>query len=414
MNPTDRRSFMQAAAGAMAAMAILPDLDLHASTAARRGDPVAIGVVGVGRQGRAIIGELQKIDGASVAAICDTDEARLRSGRRRVPNAPAFADYRRMLDEQSDLSAVIVATPTHLHKQVALDALDAGKHVYCEAPIASTVEDCRALADAARRAATVFQAGLQGRSDPIYQLARTFVSSGAIRDIAAVRAQYHRKTSWRTPASDPQRRKALDWKLDPAVSIGLAGEFGTQQFDVVHWYTRRYPVAVRGSGAVRLYDDGREIADTIGCELEFDNGLRLQYDATLANSFEGTYELFMGEMGAIKLAWTAGWLFKEADAPTQGWEVYANRQQFHREEGITLIADATQLAAQGKLKAGVGLPNSPLHYALLDFVKSVSEGAPVACGAQEGMRATIVGILANEAIVTGERVAIDRDLFKEG
>jgi hypothetical protein len=50
-------------------------------------------------------------------------------------------------------------------------------------------------------------------------------------------------------------------------------------------------------------------------------------------------------------------MFKEADAPTQGWEVYANRQQFHNDEGITLIAGATKLAEQGKLKEGVGLPH---------------------------------------------------------
>jgi predicted dehydrogenase len=138
----------------------------------------------------------------------------------------------------------------------------------------------------------------------------------------------------------------------------------------------------------------------------------LAYDATLCNSFDGQYEQLFGEMGTVKLAWNAGWLFKEADAPTQGWEVYAIREQFHDEQGITLIADATKLAAQNKLKEGVGLPNPPLWYALSDFLRSVLEGAPVVCTAEEGLRAAAVGILAGQAIETGAEVAIDESALK--
>lgn len=107
-------------------------------------------------------------------------------------------------------------------------------------------------------------------------------------------------------------------------------------------------------------------------------------------------------------------MFKESDAPTQGWEVYANRQRFHNDQGITLIAEATKLAAQGKLQEGIGLPNAPLYYALGDFLRSVSEGAPVVCGADEGARASIVGILANRAVVSGGTVEIDPALLKGG
>jgi hypothetical protein len=100
-------------------------------------------------------------------------------------------------------------------------------------------------------------------------------------------------------------------------------------------------------------------------------------------------------------------MFKEADAPTQGWEVYANRQQFHKDEGITLIAGATKLAEQGKLQDGVGLPHEPLWYGIESFLKSITEQWPVACTADDGKRSTIVGIRANEAIVSGQTVRID-------
>jgi predicted dehydrogenase len=409
MTECDRRSFMKQSGAAVAALAGLAEF---AGAAPETDTPLGIAVVGTGRQGRAILAELQKLEAARVVAICDTDQRRLASAARRAPGAAQFADHRALLEESPDVQAVIVATPTDRHRQVAVDALAAGLAVYCEAPLASTLDDGRAIIRAARESNALFQAGLQARSNPIYKLARTFYRSDAVRDLVSMRAQNHRKTSWRTPASDPQRNAELNWRLDPARSIGLAGELGTHQFDVIHWYTGRYPTAVRGSGDIRLHDDGREVPDTIWCDLAFPDGVHLQYDATLANSFEGRYEVFHGVNSAIKLAWTAAWMFKEADAPTQGWEVYANRTQFHNDEGITLIADATKLAAQGRLQEGVRLPHPPLHYALGDFLRSALEDQPAVCSAEEGLRATAVGVLAHQAVMTGEVVTVDENMLK--
>lgn len=97
-------------------------------------------------------------------------------------------------------------------------------------------------------------------------------------------------------------------------------------------------------------------------------------------------------------------MFKEADAPTQGWEVYANRQQFHNDEGITLIADATKLASQGKLKDGVRLPQPPLYYGIVDFLASIMENRPIVSSMDEGVRATEIGILVDRAVRTGETI----------
>jgi predicted dehydrogenase len=242
-------------------------------------------------------------------------------------------------------------------------------------------------------------------------LARSFFKAGTLREIAALRAQNHKKTSWRTAGSSPERDAELNWHLDPDLSLGLLGELGTQQFDVFHWFLGRQPIGVRARGELRLYKDGRKIPDTVSAQLVFDDGLELDYSCTLANSYDGRYEVFAGAMAAIKLAWTHGWMFKEADAPTQGWEVYANRQQFHDEQGITLIADATKLAAQGKLQDGVGLPYSSLYYALSDFVAAASLGQPAACSISDGARTSAVGILAHRALLSGSEVAIDPELL---
>jgi predicted dehydrogenase len=314
-----------------------------------------------------------------------------------------------MLDKRTDIEAIVVATPTHLHRAIVEDALGAGRHVYCEAPLASSVDDCRALTAAAASAGgkTVFQVGFQGRSNPTYKRAQPLAGT-ELRTIVSMTALYHRKTSWRFPAAEAGSERAVNWRLDPEVTTGMAGELGAQQFDVAHWLRGSYPVRVEGHGAVRFHKDGRTIPDTIEVDLVWDDGVRLRYDATLANSYGGQCETFCGVNGTIRLAWSHGWLFKEADAPTQGWEVYATRQQHFGDEGIVLIADATKLLAQGELKGGAGLPHPSLYYALLDFVKSITEGAPVACPAEEGARATIVGILANQAVTNGQPVDIPK------
>ena len=129
--------------------ALVPDLE-SLSSRWKAPAPISVGLVGAGRQGRAILGELATIEGVQVSAVCDVVEGRLKSGLRRVKGAQGFATHQAMFEGQPDLEAVLIATPTHLHKDVALDAIAAGLHVFLEAPMAHTEEDCHAIASAAR------------------------------------------------------------------------------------------------------------------------------------------------------------------------------------------------------------------------------------------------------------------------
>ncbi|MFT5689888.1 MAG: putative dehydrogenase [Planctomycetota bacterium] len=406
---SDRRRFLVQSAGALGTFALAPELAARVRSGLA---PLRVGLIGAGRQGRAILAELVKLEDVQVTAVADAVESRLRSGLRRVQGATGYADHTSLLAE-AEVDAVIIATPTHLHREPALAALERGKHVYCEAPLAHTLEDCRALVAAARASKGKFMTGMLARSNPIYDLARDFSRSGAIRDVVSMRAQNADKNSWIFPARDPADEKALNWRLDPEVSLGLPGEMGVHQFDVFHWFLGAYPTAVRGRGSVQLHEDGRTVADTISLELEFPGDRVLSYEATLANSYESTYELMRGTMGTFRLAWTAGWMFKESDAATLDWEVYASRQQFHDEAGITLIADATQLAAQGRLKEGIGLPETPLYYALGDFVEACNNDTSVPTSAGEGLRAAVIGIQSQHAVTSGERVEISAEMLAE-
>jgi predicted dehydrogenase len=404
MTDPSRRTFIGQTAGALAGFAILPDYRVI-------GTPVRAGrmaVIGIGRQGRAIIAELQKIEGVQIVAVCDVVEGRARIGTERAPGAQPFTDHRGLLQAVPDVDAVLVATPTHTHRAIVEDVLAAGKHVYCEAPIAATAEDCDAMvAAAAAQPTLVAQAGLVYRSNPIYRRVRMLMRAGTLRDLVSLYAQSHQKTSWRFPAPDPSLEQAFNWRLDPAVSIGLAGEVGIHAFDLMSWYRERYPRRIVGGGAIRLHDDGRTLPDTVHASLLFDDGVDLAFRATLASSYGGEHQLLHGTNSAVRLGGTYGWLFREVDAPTEGWEVYAFRQTIMGDEGIALIADATQLAAQGRLQDGMTLPNPPLYYALADFATAIGQETPiVACTLEEGARATVLGILADRAVRTGEPVDV--------
>lgn len=403
MPELDRREFL-VQSGAAGAFAFAPHLQ---PWSARAAEPLRVAVVGVGRQGRAILGELAKFPQAQIVAVCDRNESRMRGGQRRAKDAEGFLDCGELLAKRADLQAVIVATGTHQHKEVALAALAAGKHVYCEAPLAHTLADAKELAKAARAGKAVFAVGLQGRSNPVYKLARSFARSGSLDRVVSLRGAWNQKTSWQAGTE-----AELNWRLDPALSTGLPGEVASHQVDVVNWFLNQLPREVRGSGSIRLWDDGRKIADTVELEFAYAELPTLRFQASLCSSYEGQYELFRGSQSTIRMAETFGWMFKEADAPTQGWEVYASKERFHNDEGITLIADATKLAAQGKLKEGIGLPNPPLYYALEDFLKSALEGKAPAASAEDGLRAAALGILAQAAVVSGQPQALSEDLFR--
>jgi len=160
-------------------------------------NPVNCAVIGCGAQGREILATLARLAAAPVVAICDTYEPSLRRAAPSAPRAEKHTDYRRLLG-QKDVQAVIVATPSHQHRQIVLDALAAGKHVYCEMPLAHLAEDARAMAQAAKAAFKLnFQAGLQNRADPQRCYLVKFIRTGIMGQSVALRAQWHRKKSWR-------------------------------------------------------------------------------------------------------------------------------------------------------------------------------------------------------------------------
>jgi predicted dehydrogenase len=378
------------------------------------GPPVKCAVIGLGAWGREILTGLNRLPNAPIAAVCDTYASSLRRAEELAPKAEKFEDYRKIL-EKDDIKAVIVATPTHQHREIVINALQAGKHVYCEAPMANSIEDARLIALAAKDKKQVFQVGQLYRANPQHHHVLNFVKTGAAGNMTFARAQWHKKQSWRRASPNADREKALNWRLNKETSTGLIGEIGLHQIDVASWFFRAHPVAVTGFGSTLLWNDGRSVPDTIQAVFEYPNGVRFAYDCTLTNSYDATNDLYCGTDAAIVLRENRAWMFKEADAPLLGWEVYARKDEFFgsNETGIALVANATKLLAQG-LKPAEGAANSdsPIYYAMEEFVNNINDSKAPSCGYKEGYAGTVTAVKANEAVMKGGRVTYAKADFE--
>jgi predicted dehydrogenase len=399
---------------------------------------VKCAVIGFGTWGREIVSTLGRLPRAQVAAVCDNYEPSVKRAAKAAPGAITEKDYRKIL-ENKDIQAVFVATPSHQHREITLAALQAGKHVYCEAPLATTIEDARAIAKAAKAASRqVFQVGLLYRSDPQRHFLLPFIRAGALGTTVMARAQWHKKQSWRGTSPNPAREQEMNWRLSNETSVGLIGEYGIHQVDSAAWFIGERPLSVTGFGSVLFWKDGRQVPDTIQAIFEFPGGVNLVYDATLANSFDAEYEMYYGSDAAVMLRESKAWMFKEVDAPLLGWEVYANKDTFYKETGIALSANATKLSKPGT-KPGESDTPTPLFSALDAFVTNANEiGAAVedfkasydindvkalkeylanikkqpGASYQEGLDAAIIAIKANEAILKGQKISLTKDLFE--
>jgi predicted dehydrogenase len=446
----NRRDFMKA--GSVATMmTMLGGVPLFAEATVSSGESktdtakVKVAVIGLGTWGREILKTLSTLGSADIAAICDTYPNSLKKGADAAPNATQTADYKTIL-ANADIKSVIVATPTHKHKEIVLAALKAGKHVYCEAPLANTIEDAREIALAGKAAnQQIFQAGYQLRSDPERNFLVPFIRSGAMGDVVMARSQWNKKTSWMMAASSSQREKELNWRLDKSVSLGLIGEVGSHQIDQASWFLSAKPKSITGFGSVLAWtQDSREIPDTIQAIVQYPRGVNLTYNGTLANSFDAAYDVFYGNFAAIMLRedhnehTNKAWLFKEADSPLLGWEIYAKKDTFYEETGIQLVAGASKSVQAPKTHVGpvvdsavaAALTNflkncEDMNNTISDFYDSYGKDADQsalltvigkathrpAAGFLEGYQATVTGIKAHEAVIGNKKVEIPRELY---
>lgn len=289
----NRRSFLIGAAAAAAS----------AQTQAQR---VRTGIIGVGNRGSYLLEGVLGQNAATVVALCDTKPDRLdKAATAAAKDNPAtYSDWRKIIDRK-DVDAVFIATPPDLHSEMAVAALRAGKHVYCEKPIGITPAQVRAVVEAARKSNKVFVPGQQLRSIRQYIEAVGKIREGVIGDVVMVKAQRH------APADLPHDGSSADWYYDVNRSGGYLVEQSVHNLDLCNWVIGAHPLRACGFGGMLFYKNdppGRTIFDSGTLSYEYPGGVMMSFTQNVFHPHSmpngGQYIYVYGTKGAIDLMFT--------------------------------------------------------------------------------------------------------------
>ncbi|HZT33228.1 MAG TPA: Gfo/Idh/MocA family oxidoreductase [Bryobacteraceae bacterium] len=275
---------------------------------------IRVGIIGSGGRGRYLTGEFKEI-GAEMAAVCDVYQPNLEAGLKVASTgAKPYDHYKKLLEDKS-IDAVIVATPDHWHAQMVIDAVDAGKDVYVEKPMAHHIDEGFDVIRAVRRTRRVVQVGTQRRSAELFLEGKAIMDSGQLGEIRLVTSQWLNHQNGLTPR--PLKGK-LDWDqwlgkapkrpLDPLVfsnwyyfwdfSGGLLVGQAAHIVDCIQWFMNsKEPVAVTCTG-IRPNLTGAEVPETATIAIEYPENylatFTLGYKAMRYNAFNDQLKQFHG------------------------------------------------------------------------------------------------------------------------
>lgn len=234
-------------------------------------------MIGFGNVVRGIhLEALRRLRGVEIAGVAETDPGRRSEAERLLPHAAVVPSYGELLSNP-DVGAVMVCLPGTDQAAAAIAALESGRHVYVEKPIATSVTDARAVVDAWRRAGTVGMVGLNYRLHPHYRRAREVIRSGRLGDLVGARSVFS------TPTTVPQP----DWKRSRARGGGVLRDLGSHHVDLVHFL---FGQPVREAFAELRSQRGEDDSATL--ELRLGDGTLVQSLFSLSAVDEERFEVY--------------------------------------------------------------------------------------------------------------------------
>ncbi|MEQ9306680.1 MAG: Gfo/Idh/MocA family oxidoreductase [Marinoscillum sp.] len=295
INLKSRRGFIKLGALGTAAT-VLPFSQLTGN--AKKEELVRVGVIGTGNRGMGLIDLINSIDGLEVVACADVIPFRLEVGLAQAEKAKGYTNHADLLGDKN-VDAVLICTPFSMHGQMAIDALQAGKHVYCEKTMVKGVPEIQAVIDQYRKSDLVFQTGHQYHSSALYNKTRQIIQSGYIGDVTAIHCQWNRNGSWRRPVPDPKWERMINWRMYLEYSGGLVAELMSHQIDFINWVTQSLPSHFTGFGGIDHWKDGRETYDNVHLLMKYPSGLDASLTCTTTNGYDDYKIKILGSRATI-------------------------------------------------------------------------------------------------------------------
>jgi predicted dehydrogenase len=308
-----RRTFLSAVPG------LTLGVPLARSGAQNANDRIRVGVIGTGGRARGLMTLLNKLPGNEMVAVCDVYEPRLlQAAEIAGANAGTFTDYRRILDDRQ-IDAVVIGTPDHWHKSIALDAVAAGKDVYVEKPVSHDIGEGAEMVKAIEASKQIVQTGTQQRSWDHWVLGKQIVDSGRLGQITFVQTYWYQHATagnyravsldkldwkrWLGPAPDQPFRpeRFYQWRHFWDFGGGCLTDLMTHWIDVVHWYMDvEAPLSAAAAGHnynIKLW----EAPDTVTATLEFPRNFMTAYLGTYVSKVDDGGLEFRGDKGTLKI-----------------------------------------------------------------------------------------------------------------
>jgi predicted dehydrogenase len=423
----------------------------EAAATAPAADPglqeINIALLGAGAQGQVLMEAMLRIPGVRFRAVCDIwTEYNLRrvvNTLKRFKQEPTgYADYREMIDKEKEVDAVIIATPDFWHARHTIDALKAGKHVYCEKEMSNTLEGARSMVLAQRESGKLLQIGHQRRSNPRYLHCyhKLLGEAKLLGRIVTVNGQWNRAV---TPDLGAPDRYAIpdatlkqygfkdmhqfrNWRWYKGLGGGPIVDLGSHQIDIYNWFLGAPPSGVMANGGLLYYDPKtHEWYDTVMVIYDYDTPVgpaRAYYQTQTTNGSQGYYESFMGDQGTLLISESeinyAGQLYRDPNAPA--WDEWVQKGYVSAPKEVEVkektasgaVADVRESVAPDQHTVPVSL-RDPYHQPhLQNFFDTIRGKATLNCPAEIGYESAVSVLKVNEAIEAKSRLSFKPEDFK--